>query len=184
MFQYSEKTQNQFGEIQASHERRKALTASMDKIVKTIEEEHAQLSKSSEEAKKRLNKVFQEQHHSKGDRDPLNQDISKLFNVYHNMKPQPKGHVMDNLYHQEDMKPDVILVKKARSPSQYKDRDDTSYSEKESLKQLPEGSSPPKFCGKAEYYHMELINQFYGLFFDLSSTTDYWITAILNTSFK
>ncbi|MBW0496928.1 hypothetical protein O181_036643 [Austropuccinia psidii MF-1] len=119
MSQYAEKTQNQFAELEASHERMKKLTASMDKIVKTLQEGHDQLSKASEETNKRLNLVFEEQHHSKRDRDCLDQDIQKLFNVYHNMKPQPQGHFMDNPYHQEDIKPDAILVTQARSPSQY-----------------------------------------------------------------
>ncbi|MBW0548317.1 hypothetical protein O181_088032 [Austropuccinia psidii MF-1] len=111
--------EKQFSELQESHQRMKTLTASMDKIVKTLQEGHAQLSKASEETKKRLNQVFEEQHHSKRDRDCLDQDINKLFNIYHNMKPQPQGHVMDNLYHQEDIKPNSILENKARSPSQY-----------------------------------------------------------------
>ncbi|MBW0579234.1 hypothetical protein O181_118949 [Austropuccinia psidii MF-1] len=90
----------------------------MDKIVKTLQERHAQLSKASEEIDKRLNIVVEEQHHSKRDRDFLDQDINKLFNVYHNMKPQTQGHVMDNPYYQDDIKPDAMLVNKARSPSQ------------------------------------------------------------------
>ncbi|MBW0465643.1 hypothetical protein O181_005358 [Austropuccinia psidii MF-1] len=50
--QFAEKTEKQFSELQASHEKMKTLTASMDKIVKTLQEEHSQLSKTSEEAKK------------------------------------------------------------------------------------------------------------------------------------
>ncbi|MBW0494146.1 hypothetical protein O181_033861 [Austropuccinia psidii MF-1] len=109
----------------------KSLTASMDKIVKTTPERHAQMNKASEETNKRLNLVFAEQHHSKRDRDCLDQDINKLFNVYHNMKAQPQGHVMDNPYYQDYIKPDVMLVSKARSPSQYQDGDNMSYTEKE-----------------------------------------------------
>ncbi|MBW0556087.1 hypothetical protein O181_095802 [Austropuccinia psidii MF-1] len=81
MSQYSEKTQKQFAELKASHERMKILTASMEKIVKNIQEGHAQLRKDSEETNKRLNLVFEEQNHSKRDRDCLAQDINKLFNV-------------------------------------------------------------------------------------------------------
>ncbi|MBW0569056.1 hypothetical protein O181_108771 [Austropuccinia psidii MF-1] len=99
MSQYAEQAQKQFAELEASHERMKNLTASMDKIVKTLQEGHSQLSKSSEETNKRPNLVFEEQHHSKRDRDCLDQDINKLFNVYHSMKPQPQGHFMDNPYH-------------------------------------------------------------------------------------
>ncbi|MBW0463768.1 hypothetical protein O181_003483 [Austropuccinia psidii MF-1] len=141
MSQYAEETQKKLSELEASHERMKKLTASMEKIVKTLQEGHAQLSKASEETNKRMNLVFEEQHHSKRDRDFLDQDIKKLFNVYHNMKPQPQGHVIDNPYHQEDIKPDAMLVNKSRSSSQYQDGDNMSYSEKEALKKLPEASS-------------------------------------------
>ncbi|MBW0568253.1 hypothetical protein O181_107968 [Austropuccinia psidii MF-1] len=113
------KLKKHFAELEASQERMKELTASMDKIVETLQEGHSQLSKSSEKTNKRLNLVFEEQHHSKRDRDCLDQDLNKLFNVYHNLKPQPQGHVMDNPYHQDDIKPDVILMNKARSPLQY-----------------------------------------------------------------
>ncbi|MBW0468041.1 hypothetical protein O181_007756 [Austropuccinia psidii MF-1] len=157
MSQCFEKTQKQFAELQASHERMKTLTASMGKIVKTLQEEHAQLRKSSKETSTRLNQVFKEQHNSKRDRDCLDQEMNKLFNVYHNIKPQPKGHVMDNPYHQEDIKPDSFLENKERYPSQYQDGDNMSYSEKEALKQLPEASSCPKFSVTGEYDDMELI---------------------------
>ncbi|MBW0537844.1 hypothetical protein O181_077559 [Austropuccinia psidii MF-1] len=129
MYQYAEKTQKQFSELEASHERINKLTASMDKIVKSLQEGHSQLSKSSEETNKRLNIVFLK-HHSKMERDCLDQEINKLFNVYHKLKPQPQGHVMDNPYNQEDIKPDAMLVNKTRSPSQYQDGDNMSYSEK------------------------------------------------------
>ncbi|MBW0514320.1 hypothetical protein O181_054035 [Austropuccinia psidii MF-1] len=116
--QFAEQTQKQFPELQASHERMKTLKASMEEIVKTLQAGHAQLRKTSEETKQRMNKVFEEQEHRKRDRDCLDQDINKQFNVYHKMRPQPKGHVMDNPYHQEDIKPDANLETKARSPSQ------------------------------------------------------------------
>ncbi|MBW0534489.1 hypothetical protein O181_074204 [Austropuccinia psidii MF-1] len=112
----------------------------MDKIVKNLQEGHAQLSKASEETNKRLNLVFEEQHHSKRERDCLDEDIKKLFNVCHSMKPQPQGHVMDNPYHQDEIKPDAILMNKEISLSQYQDGNNMSYSEKEALKQLPEAS--------------------------------------------
>ncbi|MBW0572249.1 hypothetical protein O181_111964 [Austropuccinia psidii MF-1] len=105
----------------------KKLTASMDKIVKTLQEGHAELSKASEETNKRLEIVFEEQHHSRRDRDCLDKGIKKLFNVYHNMEPQPQGHVMDNSYYQDDIKPHAMFVNKARSPSQYQDGDNMSY---------------------------------------------------------
>ncbi|MBW0460537.1 hypothetical protein O181_000252 [Austropuccinia psidii MF-1] len=106
----------------------------MDKIVKNLQEGHAQLSKASEETKNKLNLVFEEQHHRKGARNCLDKDIKKLFNVYHSMKPQQQDHVMDNLSHKDDIKPDALLMNKARSPSQYQDGDNMSYSEKEFLK--------------------------------------------------
>ncbi|MBW0529394.1 hypothetical protein O181_069109 [Austropuccinia psidii MF-1] len=110
MSQFSDKTQKQFSELQAAHESMKTLTASMDNIVKTLQEGHGQLSKASEETNKRLNLVFEELHHSRRDRDCMDHDINKLFNVYHNMKSQPQGHVMDNPYHQDDIKPDAMLM--------------------------------------------------------------------------
>ncbi|MBW0529630.1 hypothetical protein O181_069345 [Austropuccinia psidii MF-1] len=100
------------------------------------------------------------------------------------MKPQPQGNVMDNPYHQEDIKPSAILVNKAGSPSQYQDEDNISCSEKEALKQPPEASGWPKFSGTGEYDDMEIIVYLDGLFINLPSIPDYWITARLNTAFK
>ncbi|MBW0548741.1 hypothetical protein O181_088456 [Austropuccinia psidii MF-1] len=59
-----------------------------------------------------------------------------------------------------------------------------SYSEEEALKQLPEVSSWPKFSVTGEYDHMELIDYIDGLFIDVPSIPDYWITSKLNTAFK
>ncbi|MBW0474968.1 hypothetical protein O181_014683 [Austropuccinia psidii MF-1] len=156
----------------------------MDKIVKSLQEGQSQLGKASEETNKILNLVFEEKHHSKRDRDCLDKDINNLFNVYHKMKPQPQGHVMDNPYHKQDIKPDAMLMNKARSTTQYHDGDNMSYSEREALKQLPEGLSWPKFSGTGEYEDMELIDYIDGLFIDVTSIPDYWITARLNTAFK
>ncbi|MBW0489010.1 hypothetical protein O181_028725 [Austropuccinia psidii MF-1] len=47
MSQFEEETQKQFGELQESHERMKALTAAMNKSVKTLQEGYSQLSKAS-----------------------------------------------------------------------------------------------------------------------------------------
>ncbi|MBW0486040.1 hypothetical protein O181_025755 [Austropuccinia psidii MF-1] len=60
MSQFSEQTQNKFAKLQESHGRMNTLTASMDKIVKTLQEGHAQLSKASQETKRILNQVFEE----------------------------------------------------------------------------------------------------------------------------
>ncbi|MBW0472567.1 hypothetical protein O181_012282 [Austropuccinia psidii MF-1] len=59
-----------------------------------------------------------------------------------------------------------------------------TYSEEEEMKQLSEASSWPKFSVIGEYDHMELIYCIDGLFIDVPSIPDYWITARLNTSFK
>ncbi|MBW0461251.1 hypothetical protein O181_000966 [Austropuccinia psidii MF-1] len=58
MSQYAVQTKKQSLKLQESHLRMEKLTASIDKIVKTLEEGHAQLSKASEETNKRLNQVF------------------------------------------------------------------------------------------------------------------------------
>ncbi|MBW0520273.1 hypothetical protein O181_059988 [Austropuccinia psidii MF-1] len=58
MSQYSEQAQKQFAEIEARHERMKELTVFLDKIVKTLQEGHAHLSKASDKTNKRLNIVF------------------------------------------------------------------------------------------------------------------------------
>ncbi|MBW0524619.1 hypothetical protein O181_064334 [Austropuccinia psidii MF-1] len=144
----------------------------MEKIVKTLQEAHSQLSKASEETKKRLNLFFEEQNHSKRNRDCLDQDKNKLSNVYHNMRPQPQDHVMDNPYHQDDIKPDAMLINKARSPSQYQDGDNMSYSEKEALKQIHEPSSRPKVSGTGKYDDMDLIDYIDGLFIFVPSIPD------------
>ncbi|MBW0555167.1 hypothetical protein O181_094882 [Austropuccinia psidii MF-1] len=99
------------------------------------------------------------------------------------MKPQSQGHSLDNPY-QEDRKLAVLLDNKPRSVTQYQDGGNMTYSEKEALKKLPEVSSWPKFSGVGECDHMELIDYIDGLFIDLKSIPDYWITARLNTEFK
>ncbi|MBW0531439.1 hypothetical protein O181_071154 [Austropuccinia psidii MF-1] len=48
MSQYAEQTQNQFAELEGNLESMEILTASMDKIVKTLQEGHAKLRKASE----------------------------------------------------------------------------------------------------------------------------------------
>ncbi|MBW0542965.1 hypothetical protein O181_082680 [Austropuccinia psidii MF-1] len=100
------------------------------------------------------------------------------------MKPKPEGHALENPYHQEDIKTDPLLVNNKRSPSQYQDGDNMYYSEKEALSQLPEASRWPEFSGTGEYDHMKLIDYIDGLFIDLPSLPNYWITAKLNKEFK
>ncbi|MBW0460927.1 hypothetical protein O181_000642 [Austropuccinia psidii MF-1] len=151
----------------------------MNKIFQTLQESHAQLSKALEESNKSLNQVFEEQNHYKRESDCLDQDLKIFFNVYQNMNPQPQAHVWDIPYH-----PDAFLKNKERSPSQYQDGEKMSYSEKEALKKLSEVSSWPKFSEKGEYDHMELIDYIDGLFIDVPSIPDYWITARMYTAFK
>ncbi|MBW0575084.1 hypothetical protein O181_114799 [Austropuccinia psidii MF-1] len=129
----------------------------MDKIVKTLQEGHAQLSKASGETNRRLKQFLEEQNRCRKESHYLDQEMNKLLNVYLNMKPKPQGHILDYPYHQEYIKPDALLVNKARYPSQYQDADNMPYSEKEDFKQLPEAICWHKFSGTGEYDHMELI---------------------------
>ncbi|MBW0538655.1 hypothetical protein O181_078370 [Austropuccinia psidii MF-1] len=99
------------------------------------------------------------------------------------MKPQPEGHPLENPY-KGDIKPDSLFVNKERSPSKYQDVENMSYSEKEALEKLSEASSWPKFSVTGEYDHMELIDYIDGLFIDVPTIPDYWITARLNIAFK
>ncbi|MBW0577143.1 hypothetical protein O181_116858 [Austropuccinia psidii MF-1] len=59
-----------------------------------------------------------------------------------------------------------------------------SYCKKEALKHHPEASSCPQFFSTGEYDHMELIDYIDGLFIDVLSIPDYWITPRLDTEFK
>ncbi|MBW0470021.1 hypothetical protein O181_009736 [Austropuccinia psidii MF-1] len=154
------------------------------KTINNLQEDYTKLSKASEESKRRLNKVLEEKNNCKTDREYLDQDIDKLFNVFQNIKPKKQGNVFDNPYHQEDIKSDALLENKPRSPSQYQDGYNMNYSEKEALKQLPEASSWPNFSGLGEYDHMELIDYIGGLLIDVSRIPEYWITARLNTELK
>ncbi|MBW0542653.1 hypothetical protein O181_082368 [Austropuccinia psidii MF-1] len=100
------------------------------------------------------------------------------------MNSKPHSHVLDNPYHQEDIKPDALFKNKEISPSQYQDVDNMSYSEKEALKQLPEASSWPIFSVTGKYNHMEIIDLIDELFIVVPSIPDYRITARLNKEFK
>ncbi|MBW0517395.1 hypothetical protein O181_057110 [Austropuccinia psidii MF-1] len=100
------------------------------------------------------------------------------------MKHQPEGHVLENPYHQEDIKPVSVLMNKARSPFQYQDGYNMSYSEKEALKQFLEVSIWPKSSGAGEYDHIKLADYIIGLFIDVKRIPDYLITARFNTAFK
>ncbi|MBW0470742.1 hypothetical protein O181_010457 [Austropuccinia psidii MF-1] len=118
MSQFAVQNQEQLDYFKRLNERLQRNAILQEAKIKAIQESCAQLSKASEETNKRLNQVFEEQHHHKRDRDFLDQKVNKLFNVYQNMKPQPQGHSLDDPYHQEDIKPDASLGNKARSISQ------------------------------------------------------------------
>ncbi|MBW0498030.1 hypothetical protein O181_037745 [Austropuccinia psidii MF-1] len=138
MSQFEVQTQESFYDLKRIHERLQRNEILQEATIKAIQESCDHLRKASEETNKRLNQVFEEKHHCKRDRDCLDQDMSKCFNFYQNMKPPPEGHALENPYHQGDIKPDALLFNKAISTSHYQYGDNMSYSEKEDLKQLPE----------------------------------------------
>ncbi|MBW0465276.1 hypothetical protein O181_004991 [Austropuccinia psidii MF-1] len=175
MSQFAVQTREKLDDFKILNEILQINTILQEAKIKAIQESCAQWSKASEENNKRLNQVFEEKHQWKRDRYCLDQEINKFFNFYQNKKPQPQGHTLDDPYHQEDIKPEAILRNKARSPSQYQDRDNMSYSEKEALKKIPEASNWPKVSGTGEYDQMRLIYYIYGLFIDVPSIPDYWI---------
>ncbi|MBW0544356.1 hypothetical protein O181_084071 [Austropuccinia psidii MF-1] len=175
MSQFALQIQESFYALKRINERLKRNAILQEATIKAIQESCAQLRKASEEVL--WNQVFEEQHHCKRDRDCLDQYINNLFNFYRNINPQPESHVLENKYHQEDIKPDSLLVSKERSPTQYQDGDNMYYSDKEALKQLPEASSWPKFSETGEYDHMELIDYIDEIFIDVPSIPDYWIKA-------
>ncbi|MBW0475903.1 hypothetical protein O181_015618 [Austropuccinia psidii MF-1] len=179
MSQFALQTQEQLDDFKRLNERLQRNSILQQATIEGIQESCAQLSKSSEETNKRLNQVFEKQHYCKRDRDFLDKDINKFLDVYQNMKHQPQAHALDYPYHQEDIKPDALLGNKARSPSQYHNGNDMSYSGKEALKQLPEAFSWPKFSGTGEYDYIKIID-----YIDVPSIPDYRITARLNTTFK
>ncbi|MBW0529310.1 hypothetical protein O181_069025 [Austropuccinia psidii MF-1] len=110
--QFAVQTQEQLDDVKRLNERLQRNAILQEATIKSIKETCAQLSKASEETNKRLYQVFEEKHHCKRDRDFLDQDINKLFNVYQNMKPQPQGHALDDHHHQEDIKTDFLLGNK------------------------------------------------------------------------
>ncbi|MBW0461941.1 hypothetical protein O181_001656 [Austropuccinia psidii MF-1] len=180
MSQFSVQAQDQLDDLKRPNETLQRNAILQEATIKDIQEICAQLRKAFQETNKILNQVFEEQQHFKRYRDCLDKDINKLFNVYQNMKPQPQSNALDDLYHQEDIKSDGSLGNKTRYLSQYQYRDNMSYYEREALKQLSEASSWPKFPGTGKYDCMELIYYMDGLFIDLPSIPDHWITARLD----
>ncbi|MBW0541132.1 hypothetical protein O181_080847 [Austropuccinia psidii MF-1] len=184
LFQFGEQTQKKLKRLHENISRLQEVNTLQTKIINTLQEDYTKLSESSEETKRRLNQVLEMQNHCKRDREYLDKHIDKLFNVFHRIKPQKQGNFLDNSYHQEDIKPDPLLENKPRCPSQYQDRYNMTYSEKEELKQLPVPSIWPQFSHVGEYDNMEIIHYIDGLFIDVPSIPDYWITSRLNTEFK
>ncbi|MBW0481810.1 hypothetical protein O181_021525 [Austropuccinia psidii MF-1] len=154
MSQFAVQTQEQLDDFKRLNEILKRNEILQEAKIKAIQESCAKLSNTSEEINKRLNQAFEEQHHCKRDREFLDKEKNKLFNLYQNMKPQLQHHTLDDPYNQEDIKQDALLGNKEISASQYQDENDMSYPEKEALKQLPEASSWPKFFRTGEYNHM------------------------------
>ncbi|MBW0517812.1 hypothetical protein O181_057527 [Austropuccinia psidii MF-1] len=114
MSQFVVQTQEQLDFIKTLSEELQRNAILQEATIKAIQESCAELRKVSEETNKGMDQVFEEENNCKRDRDCLDQDINKLFKVYQNLKPQPQGHALDIPYHQEDIKPDSILGKKAR----------------------------------------------------------------------
>ncbi|MBW0523708.1 hypothetical protein O181_063423 [Austropuccinia psidii MF-1] len=142
--------------------------------MQNLQEAYFELRKGSEETNKRLKKVLEEKYHCKRDRECLDQEMNKLFNVCRNIRPQSQGNGLENTpYQQEDIKPDSLWENKPRSQSKYQDRYNMNYSEKEALSQLLESSSWPKFTGVVEYDNMELIDYIYGLLIDVKTIPKY-----------
>ncbi|MBW0468515.1 hypothetical protein O181_008230 [Austropuccinia psidii MF-1] len=183
--QFVEQTQKELERIHENISRLQEVDTLQTKTIHNLQENYTKLGKASEETKRRLNLVSEEENDCKRDRKYLDEDIDKLFRVCQNIKPQTQGHVSGNTpYHQEDIIPNVQLDNKQREPSKYQVGNSTAYLEKEALKQLPEATSWPKFSGVGGYDHMELINYIDGLFIDVESIPHYWITARLNTELK
>ncbi|MBW0520621.1 hypothetical protein O181_060336 [Austropuccinia psidii MF-1] len=81
MSQFSGQPQEKFSKLQESNVRLEELTSSQNKTIKNLQEGYAKLSKFLEENNKELNQVLEEQQHCKRDREYMDQDIKKLFNV-------------------------------------------------------------------------------------------------------
>ncbi|MBW0560878.1 hypothetical protein O181_100593 [Austropuccinia psidii MF-1] len=127
--QFEEQTQKELERLHESVSRLQEAYTLQRKTIHTLQEDYTELYKASEDTKRILNKVLEEQNHYKRDREYLDQDIDKLFNYCQKMKPQTQGHVSRNTpYHQEDSKPDALLEKNPISQSQYQDGDKRTYS--------------------------------------------------------
>ncbi|MBW0537800.1 hypothetical protein O181_077515 [Austropuccinia psidii MF-1] len=113
--QFEEQTQKEFERLHENVSRLQEVNTLQTKTINTLQEDYTKLSKASEETKRRLNQVLEAQNNFKRGREYLDQDIDKLFNVCQNIKHETQGNVLDNPYHQEDLKQDDFLANKPRS---------------------------------------------------------------------
>ncbi|MBW0555542.1 hypothetical protein O181_095257 [Austropuccinia psidii MF-1] len=118
--QFVEQTQKEFERLYESISRLQKFYTLQTKTIHTLQEDYTEFSKASEDTKRRLNQVLENQNPCKRDREYLDKDIDIFFDFFQKMKPQTQGNVSGNTpYHLEDIKPDSLLEKKPRSQSQY-----------------------------------------------------------------
>ncbi|MBW0587177.1 hypothetical protein O181_126892 [Austropuccinia psidii MF-1] len=87
-FHFVEQAQEELERLHESISRLQEVYTSQTKTIQTLQEDYIELYKASEDTKRRLNQVLEEQNHCKRDREYLDQDIDKLFNFCQKMKPQ------------------------------------------------------------------------------------------------
>ncbi|MBW0479905.1 hypothetical protein O181_019620 [Austropuccinia psidii MF-1] len=98
--QFLEQTQKEFERLHESISRLQEVYTLQKKTIHTLQEDYTKLCRASEDTKRRLNQVLEEQNHCKRDSKYLDQNIDKLFNFCQKMKPQTQGHVSGNTpYH-------------------------------------------------------------------------------------
>ena len=78
--QFVEQTQKEFERLHESMSRLQEACTLQTKTIHTLQEDYIELYKASEDSKRRLNQVLEEQNHCKRDREYLDQDIDKSFN--------------------------------------------------------------------------------------------------------
>ncbi|MBW0544916.1 hypothetical protein O181_084631 [Austropuccinia psidii MF-1] len=125
---FEEKNQQRFEKLHESNLRLQELLALQNATIQTLQEGYDKLSKASVETKRRPKQVLEEQYHCSGDRDYLDKETNKLFDVCQNMKPQSQSHAFGNDPHlQEDIKTDNPMESKHKSSSQSQDGDNMTY---------------------------------------------------------
>ncbi|MBW0461294.1 hypothetical protein O181_001009 [Austropuccinia psidii MF-1] len=98
--QFVEQTQKELERLHENISRFQEFYTLQTKNINTLQEDYTKLSKASEESKRRLNQVLEEQNHCKRDGEYLDEDMAKFFNVCQNIKLQTQCNVLDNAYHQ------------------------------------------------------------------------------------